>query len=545
MNLTKLKLLAIILVSLKVVNTYGQLDNNEITPLVYLSMETDDFEELGINVQIDSIKAGIKGNAISFSKDFAPGHIILKNGPEDLSELWAEKDFSVEVWVQTKASNNEFQVIATNKDWNSGEIHDFTDNRYFGLSRTSGMYKGWALVCQPDGSWAWNIGNGDFDEKRIGNEYNRKDYKSTAQRQRINDGAWHQIVFTINREANEARLYFDGRNMAIYYMGKVNDLDAGLPIALGSDALADKNSPSFNGAIDEFKVYDYVLSLDEIADSYNQFVPAAKLPELSDEPVKSLNLMTWNIWHGGRRTGRETGPQQVINFIKDTDTDIVMMQETYGSGALIADALGYYFYLASANISVISKYPIEKTWIAYHELWSGITTIQLSKTQKINLASIWLHYLPGRNTRAEGVTADKLIAGENKNRHKEIKIILETLEKEIQNADEIPLVIGGDFNSPSHNDWIEETKNWHNGLVVEWPVSKTMWDAGFTDSFRKIHPDLNYAAPTIGAERISYKIDYIYYKGKGLNAIDSDIHSQYKSVWPSDHPSVTTTILFK
>ena len=530
------------------VELYGQQETSLAPPVVSLDFETECLQALSESqIAFDSVADGIHGKAAYFSKEMAPGHLVLPQEQDYLSDLWSGKDFSVELWVQTRSTNGEFQVIATNKDWSSGEIHDFTDNRYFGLSRKSGMYKGWAIVCQPDGSWAWNIGNGDFDEKRIGNEYNRKDYKPTAQRQRINDGIWHQIAFTINREANEARLYFDGRNVAIYYMGQVKDLDAGLPLALGSDALAGAESPSFEGAIDEFRVYDFVLNSREIARNYQEKVPAARLPELSKEPVKELNLMAWNIWHGGRRTGRETGPQQVIAFIKDTGTDIVMMQETYGSAALIADALGYYYYLASANISVISRYPIEKTWIAYHELWCGISSIRLSTSQTINLASIWLHYLPGWRTDSKkpDATPEKLIAGEEENRHREIKIILETLEKEIQDADGIPLIMGGDFNSPSHNDWTGETLDWHNGLVVEWPVSKEMWDGGFTDSFREIHPDLNYASPTMSAERLSYKIDYIYYMGRDLKATDSDMHYKYKGAWPSDHPAVTTTLRFK
>lgn len=548
MNIKKCYSLLLILIVLSIVKTYAQQDVSTALPVVSLDFETECLQALSESqIEFDSLSVGIHGQAAYFSSEMAPGHLVLHKSQDQLSYLWSEKDFSVELWVQTKATNGEFQVIATNKDWNSGEIHDFTDNRYFGFSRVSGMYKGWAIVCQPDGSWAWNIGNGDFDEKRVGNEYNRKDYKPTAQRQRINDGAWHQIAFTINRDANEARLYFDGQNVAIYFMGEVKDMNAGLPLALGSDALAGENSPSFEGSIDEFKVYDYVLTADELARNYKGRVPAASLAELSEVPVKELNLMAWNIWHGGRRTGRESGPQQVISFIKDTGTDIVMMQETYGSGALIADALGYYFYLASANISVLSKYPIGETRIAYDPLWCGITSIRLSASQTINLASIWLHYLPGWQTDSKkaDATTEKLIAGEEENRHREIRIILDSLESEIQNADKVPLIMGGDFNSPSHKDWVEETKDWHNGLVVEWPVSKEMWDAGFTDSFRKIHPDLNYASPTMSAERLSYKIDYIYYIGNTLKATDSDMHFKYKGIWPSDHPALTTTIRFE
>ncbi len=485
----------------------------------------------------DSIVNGINGYATYFSKKLGNSQIIKPENKLHISETWKNGDFSVEIWVQTTAKNNEFQVIASNKDWNSGEIKDFTDNRYFGFSRTSGINKGWAIVCQPDGSWAWNIGNGKY----------RKDYRPTAPRQKINEGEWHQIAFTINRADNEARLYFDGLNVAIYYMGPVINLDSNLPIALGTDPIADKDTPIFDGAIDEFQVYNHVLSANDIAKKYKQYVPSAKLPQVSTKKVEKLNLMSWNIWHGGRRHSRENGPLQVIDFIKETDTDIVMMQETYGSGPLIADALGYYFYLASANISVISKYPIEKTWVAYHELWSGITTIRLSEDQKINLASIWLHYLPDWRNDCEkpDATAEKLLAGEDKNRYREIKIILQKLGNDIQNTDEVPLIIGGDFNSPSHNDWIESTSGWHNDLVVKWPVSKAMKNAGFIDSFREIRPHLHYSSNTINSEKLSYRIDYIYYKGKNLQAVDSDMYFKYKGIWPSDHPSITTTFLIK
>ncbi len=195
----------------------------------------------------------------------------------------------------------------------------------------------------------------------------------------------------------------------------------------------------------------------------------------------------------------------------------------------------------------MSKYPIEKTWVEYHQLWTGISTIQISESQKINLASIWLHYLPGwgSDSRALDATPEKLIAGEAKNRHKEIKIILEKLNSQIDNADEVPLIIGGDFNSPSHLDWIAAKKDWHNGLIVEWPVSEEMLDAGFKDSFREIHPNLDYSSPSITGEKLSYRIDYIYYKGKKLKALSSDMFFDYKGVWPSDHPALITTLSIK
>lgn len=477
----------------------------------------------------DSVVSGIHEKAIYFHDN---SHVVIQDAA--LNPIWENQNFSVEIWVQTKSENKEFQVIASNKDWNSGTIKDYTTNAAFGFSRTSGNNKGWAIICQPDGSWALNIGDGKH----------RLDYRPTAPRQQINDNEWHQIVFTIHRKKDEARMYFDGVNVAIYNAAGIGSLNSKLPTVLANDGLANNESGSFAGAIDEFKVYDKVVSAQDVAQQYKAYVPAAKFSKLSSKKIESLNLMSWNIWHGGRRHGREIGPKQVIDFVKDTKTDIVMMQETYGSGALIADALGYYFYLASTNISVISRYPISETKPIYDAFRCGVTQIQLSENQKINLASLWIHYLPDwrRDANAGNVTAENLIAGEGKTRHKEINDIIRLLDAEIKNADDIPFIIGGDFNSPSHKDWIDETKSWHNNLVVQWPVSKVMKDKGFSDSFREINPNLNYKESTMTAERLTYRIDYIYYKGKSLKAKASNMHNKYKGIWPSDHPAITTTL---
>ena len=135
------------------VNVFSQ--TNGAVPIIYLGM--DSTETTGISVSgIDSLAEGISGKA----RFFKEGSYLQVGDQNSLSTLWNDKDFSVEVWVQTKAKNENYPVIASNKDWNSGEIKDFTTNASFGISRTSGSNKGWAIICQPDGSWAWNIGDG-------------------------------------------------------------------------------------------------------------------------------------------------------------------------------------------------------------------------------------------------------------------------------------------------------------------------------------------------------------------------------------------------
>ncbi|MFT7036381.1 MAG: hypothetical protein ACJA2S_004910, partial [Cyclobacteriaceae bacterium] len=249
--------------------------------VIYQNMDSNDKQ---IHEK-DSIVVGISGSAKYFSSNKGTDfHRIASSST--LQSLWENQDFTIELWVQTTKINSGYQVIASNKDWNSGEIKDFTTNQDFGFSRTSGANIGWSIICQPDGSWAWNIGDGKY----------RLDYRPTSPRQQINDGEWHQIAFSINRLRKEARMYFDGKNVAIYNLGGITYLNSKLPIALAIDAVAKDNTSSFQGAIDEVSIYNHVLSDNEIAEKYKSLVPAAKFPELTETPVEKLNLMTWNIW---------------------------------------------------------------------------------------------------------------------------------------------------------------------------------------------------------------------------------------------------------
>ena len=54
-----------------------------------------------------------------------------------------------------------------------------------------------------------------------------------------------------------------------------------------------------------------------------------------------------------------------------------------------------------------------------------------------------------------------------------------------------PVIVTGDFNSPSHLDYTKAAIGLRPALIdeVPWPVSQRMLAAGFTDSFRAAHPD--------------------------------------------------------
>lgn len=248
---------------------------------------------------------------------------------------------------------------------------------------------------------------------------------------------------------------------------------------------------------------------------------------------ESIKLMTWNIWHGGLH-GTKTNDfakdtantVNVLKVLKQESPDILFMQETYCCGMDIAKQAGYsYSWKGSSNLSIHSKYPIIDTLEIYKPFNSHAVIIDV-KGQHILCVNIWLHYLPDYFQDIKTLSPDSLIIGEGTTRLKEITAILNCLDS-LEKSLNLPVFIGGDFNSGSHYDWIESTKKMHYNKVVEWPVSKLMIDRGYADSFREANPDptktLEGTWGFLNDEIISDRIDFIYYKGNNIQTIHSKI----------------------
>ena len=119
---------------------------------------------------------------------------------------------------------------------------------------------------------------------------------------------------------------------------------------------------------------------------------------------------------------------------------------------------------------------------------------------------------------------------------------------------EMPVILGGDFNSCSHLDWTQETAHLHGGHgPVAFPTSRFLAERGYKDSFREVHPD-ELARPEgtfagIYGQLDFSRIDFIYYKGnKQIRAVQSKIiqtSPEIDDIWASDHSAVMTTFVWK
>jgi exonuclease III len=270
----------------------------------------------------------------------------------------------------------------------------------------------------------------------------------------------------------------------------------------------------------------------------------------ADQKTTSIKIMTWNIWHGGLHGDKTSDFKKdtantlnVLKVLKHENPDILFMQETYCCGMDIAKQAGYsYSWRGSANLSIHSKYPIIDTLEIYKPFNSHAVIIDV-KGQHILCVNIWLHYLPSYFQDIKELSPDSLIIGEGTTRLKEITSIINSVDS-LQRSLNMPIILGGDFNSGSHLDWVESTKQFHYDKVVQWPVSKLMIDRGYTDSFRKVNPDpgktLEGTWGFLDDEIISDRIDFIYFKGDKIRTKYSKIvqDDPVDGFFNSDHRAI-------
>lgn len=321
---------------------------------------------------------------------------------------------------------------------------------------------------------------------------------------------------------------------------------------------------------------------------------------------KELSVLQFNIWQEG--TVVNNGFDAIVENIIHVNPDMVTFSEVrnYNGVDFISHVVaelgkkGFNYYgESSRSTGLISKYPIkEQTYVYPYQNDQGSVlkaTIEV-ENRTVVLYSAHLDYkdyacyLPrGYNGATwekldEPITNPDSILAANRKSHRleAVELFIDDAKKEIQK--EHIVIVGGDFNEPSHLDWQEDTKDlWeHNGAIVEWDCSKLLYHNGFKDSCREHYPNaVNYPGFTFPSENADVpvskltwapdadereRIDFIYfYPNKNIalkNATlvgpsSSIVRSQRveeqskdkfitpEGIWPTDHKAVLSTFVIK
>jgi len=230
-----------------------------------------------------------------------------------------------------------------------------------------------------------------------------------------------------------------------------------------------------------------------------------------------------------------------------------------------------------ADNAIITKHSIDNSTL-FEVVWGIGATITLSPLhqRRINFVAMHLNYRAygpyAANNKAVRTEAhlrrsEHNLAGLGRQQNMEELLRHTQFQAFLNETDAVPTMIAGDFNTPSHLDWVEENRHLHGGWVFEWPCTKMLEGAGFTDSFRHIHPNVT-AVPGLTwspvakntgpewdwlLEEPQDRVDFIFYKG-GMNAVESEMYSggvelqpvpnHVHNDYPSDHSALYTLFEF-
>ncbi len=320
------------------------------------------------------------------------------------------------------------------------------------------------------------------------------------------------------------------------------------------------------------------------------------------ESPKEITLLQFNIWQEG--TMIEGGFASIVNHIARLQPDFVTFSEVrnYHNTDFIARLINAlseagvtYYGERSVSTGIISKYPVLKQEVVYplqNDRGSVLKACFLVEGRDVVVYSAhldWLNcssYLPRGYGSSDWkklpqpvTDIDSLLADNRASfRDDEIRALLSDAQKE---QDKVVL-IGGDFNEPSHLDWQADTKNIrdHCDVIIEWDCSVLLYSNGFVDAFREKYPNaVEYPGFTFAADNPAAKldqlvwspdaddrerIDFIYYRsdnmialkdirivgpsgsilrGEGAPDTGKDTFIEPIGVWPTDHKALLATFI--
>ena len=222
---------------------------------------------------------------------------------------------------------------------------------------------------------------------------------------------------------------------------------------------------------------------------------------------KEFTVLQWNIWQEG--TMVPGGYEAIVDEIIRLRPDFVTLSEVrnYNNTNFTArltrslkEKGETYYSFYTYDTGLLSRYPITDSLTVFPENGDHGSIYRLTTDmngKKMAVYTSHLDYLDDAyyNVRGyDGSTWEEIpipttveeVLERNvaSQRDDAIKMFIEQAKKDREAG--YTIILGGDFNEPSHQDWTEETKNLydHHGLVIPWTVPVLLDEAGFVDAYR-------------------------------------------------------------
>ncbi|EGT42461.1 hypothetical protein CAEBREN_01371 [Caenorhabditis brenneri] len=258
-----------------------------------------------------------------------------------------------------------------------------------------------------------------------------------------------------------------------------------------------------------------------------------------------FRMMSYNAWNSGSHVN--DGERKILKHIASVNPDVILLQETpadFAKQFVKKLASSWVGVLSDAGRAVLTRHSfVSNTEFSI----SGGTGIKIQLLNG-NITAVWSMHL-SYNFYDPYKTLDKRI----------------TKLERITNV-EYSFFVGSDFNFPSHLDWTDQTKERDRGYIVEWLATKLLEQAGFVDTYRKVHPNALTDPGLIhmvSSHEIQYRTrmnepqdrnDFLFYEGPIIaekcetyygNKNEDLTQNVEDNDYPSDHAAVVADYVFK
>jgi sialidase-1 len=216
------------------------------------------------------------------------------------------------------------------------------------------------------------------------------------------------------------------------------------------------------------------------------------------DTTDTVRVMTYNLWIGGESGGQPLAQSALV--IQSARADIVGVQESRGeqrsdgsrpdNAAEIARMLGWHHVDQGGGRAVLSRFPI-----------TGLTPgrqgaiVALPSGRPLYVFNVHLPASPYQPYQLLRIpygdapfldTAEELVAAAHAARGDGVTALLQELSPRIQAGDAV--VLTGDFNEPSHGDWIlAAVEAGLAPLAVPYPTTRRILEAGMVDAYRSLY----------------------------------------------------------
>ncbi len=293
-----------------------------------------------------------------------------------------------------------------------------------------------------------------------------------------------------------------------------------------------------------------------------------------------LTVLSFNIRGGGANDGK--GVEETVAAIRAVNPDIVGIQESRAESvpctaehcpasgesvaAKLAAALGYHFVdqpgesAALWANAILSRYPLGT--LTPNKLGARISV----DGRAVDIFNVHFTDFPYQPYQALGIeygnapflkTAGELVTAAAATRGPGLALLFADIDA-AGPAD--AAFVFGDFNEPSHHDWVDATvKAGLQPLVVPYPTEKAIEARGFVDTFRAVYPDpvakpgLTWTPTTSPSDKDDHhdRIDFALAKAEKLEVLSAGILGEKApeadivvTPWPSDHRATFAKVRF-